>query len=58
GAAVPEAGDPRHVVSAAAIIALADALEPLAPDEVVPNYIRAPDAKISSRERWLVKTSQ
>jgi len=46
--------DQAHVISAAAILELAAQLEPQAPDEVVPNYIRAPDAKASSRESWLV----
>lgn len=54
GAEVPSADDPRHVVSAACTIALARDIEPLDPEDVVPNYIRPPDAKVSARERWMV----
>ena len=54
GVAVPSGDDPIHLVSAAAMLDLARELEPAKPDEVVPNYIRPPDAKVSSRESWLV----
>jgi tRNA threonylcarbamoyladenosine biosynthesis protein TsaB len=58
GLDVPSSNDPVHVVSAAAILELAKDLAPLEPDEVVPNYIRPPDAKVSSRESWLVGASK
>lgn len=54
GAEVAPDSDIAHVISAAAILDLAAELEPKAPDQVVPNYIRPPDAKVSSRESWLV----
>jgi tRNA threonylcarbamoyladenosine biosynthesis protein TsaB len=54
GVTVPPPSEPIHLVSAAAILELAGEIEPLQPDEVVPNYIRPPDAKVSSRESWLV----
>lgn len=54
GVAVPDDDDPMHVLSAATMIDLARDLTPIAPDQVVPNYIRPPDAKVSSRESWLV----
>lgn len=54
GVEVRAVDDPRHVVSAAKILDLAAGATPLAPDAVVPNYIRPPDAKVSSRESWLV----
>jgi tRNA threonylcarbamoyladenosine biosynthesis protein TsaB len=54
GVTVPPDDDPRHVISAVTMIELAAELEPAAPDEVVPNYIRPPDAKVSSRASWLV----
>lgn len=54
GLTVPDAEDRRHVVSAAAIIDLASDVQALSPEAVTPNYIRPPDAKISSRARWLV----
>lgn len=54
GIEVPSVDDPVHLVSATAILDLARGLDPADPDEVVPNYIRPPDAKVSSRESWLV----
>lgn len=54
GLFVPDVEDRRHVVSAAAIANLAREAQGLSPDSVIPNYIRPPDAKISSRARWLV----
>jgi tRNA threonylcarbamoyladenosine biosynthesis protein TsaB len=53
GAVVPPAADTRHLVSAAAIIELAAAIEASAVDDIVPNYIRPPDAKVSSRASWV-----
>lgn len=57
GVEVPGPDDARHVISAAAILDLADDGEQRRPDEVVPNYIRPPDAKVSAREHWLVSAS-
>jgi tRNA threonylcarbamoyladenosine biosynthesis protein TsaB len=54
GVSVAPSDDQAHVVSAASLLALAREIAPLNPDEVVPNYIRPPDAKVSSRESWLV----
>lgn len=54
GVSVPPDEDPIHLVSAAAMLDLALELNSAKPDEVVPNYIRPPDAKVSSRESWLV----
>lgn len=54
GISVPAGDDPIHLVSAVAMLDLARGLESAQPDEVVPNYIRPPDAKVSSRESWLV----
>lgn len=54
GVSVPASDDSIHLVSAAAMLDLARELDPATPDEVVPNYIRPPDAKVSSRESWLV----
>ena len=53
GLTVCAVDDPRHVVGAAAIAELARSLAPIAINDVVPNYIREPDAKVSSRERWI-----
>lgn len=58
GVTVPPNADPVHVVGAAALLELAAELTPIEPDEVVPNYIRPPDAKVSSRESWLVGASK
>lgn len=54
GLSVPESDNQVHVVSAVALLDIAASATPLQPDEVVPNYIRPPDAKVSSRESWLV----
>lgn len=54
GLDVPGDDDPVHVIAAADLLALAAGVQPLAADAVVPNYIRPPDAKISSRESWMV----
>ncbi len=53
GAHVPPATDPRHVVTAAAIAQLAVAAPAVAVNAVLPNYIREPDAKVSTRESWI-----
>lgn len=54
GAEVPSQDDSRHVVSAVNVAELGLAVQPLAPNDVVPNYIRPPDAKVSARESWMV----
>lgn len=54
GVEVPSSEDQVHVVDAAMLLELAEGEEPLMPDAVVPNYIRPPDAKVSSRESWMV----
>lgn len=54
GVVVPPADEMVHVVNAAVMLQMAKKIDPLDPDEVVPNYIRPPDAKVSSRESWLV----
>jgi tRNA threonylcarbamoyladenosine biosynthesis protein TsaB len=54
GVEVPASDAQHHVVSAAAMLDLARESTPAAPDEIVPNYIRPPDAKVSSRESWMV----
>jgi tRNA threonylcarbamoyladenosine biosynthesis protein TsaB len=54
GVSVPANDYQPHVISAVAMLELAREIEPLQPDEVVPNYIRPPDAKVSSRGSWLV----
>lgn len=54
GLEVPPDEDPRHLVRASAVVVVAGEVEPLTPHDVVPNYIRPPDAKVSARERWLV----
>lgn len=54
GVVVPPIEELVHVVNAAVMLQLARKIEPVDPDEVVPNYIRPPDAKVSSRESWQV----
>ncbi len=54
GVAVAPDEDSAHVLSAIALLEFAEGVVPEAPDAVVPNYIRPPDAKVSSRESWLV----
>lgn len=54
GVAVAHADDPDHVVSAAELLRIAEQAEPQPVNTILPNYIRAPDAKVSSRERWMV----
>jgi len=45
GASVPDADDPRHRVGGAALHALALAAAPVDRDALVPDYVRAPDAR-------------
>lgn len=54
GIEVPEPDDDAHLVDPAAMILIARSVDAVAPENVVPNYIRPPDAKVSSRESWLV----
>lgn len=54
GIEVPEADSNLHLIDPAAIVVLAQSIEAVDPEAVVPNYIRQPDAKISTRESWLV----
>ncbi|MBI2691444.1 MAG: tRNA (adenosine(37)-N6)-threonylcarbamoyltransferase complex dimerization subunit type 1 TsaB [Solirubrobacterales bacterium] len=54
GVPVPPGDDPIHLVRAARTLDLGRELSSAKPDDVVPNYIRPPDAKVSSRESWLV----
>lgn len=54
GVGVPPADDPLHLVSPSRLIELAEGIAAKPADEVVPNYIRPPDAKVSTRESWLV----
>jgi tRNA threonylcarbamoyladenosine biosynthesis protein TsaB len=54
GVNVPDGNQPVHVISAISLLDRAASVDPVDPDEVVPNYIRPPDAKVSSRESWLV----
>ena len=44
GAEVPEDGDPRHAVGAAALCRLAAAAPAVAREALVPDYVRPPDA--------------
>lgn len=53
GAAVPARDDIRHMVSAEQIARIATDEQPVAVNNVLPNYIRQPDAKQSSRESWV-----
>lgn len=53
GATVPPATDTRHTVGAAEIARLASGTVAVPVRAVTPNYIREPDAKASSRRRWL-----
>nr|WP_246345474.1 tRNA (adenosine(37)-N6)-threonylcarbamoyltransferase complex dimerization subunit type 1 TsaB [Conexibacter arvalis] len=51
GAVVPADGSSLHRVDAVAHCRLGAALEPLARDEVVPTYLRLPDAELALRRR-------
>lgn len=54
GVEVPSADDDAHLVDPIAMILLAREVQPVEPEAVLPNYIRPPDAKVSTRESWLV----
>jgi tRNA threonylcarbamoyladenosine biosynthesis protein TsaB len=49
GSFIPEDGSPLHKVTATSHCRLADHLEGGVPDEVRPDYLRAPDAEIAHR---------
>lgn len=51
GVTVPADGSPLHLVDAAAHCRLGAAIEPAARDEVVPAYLRLPDAELALRRR-------
>lgn len=51
GVTVPADGSPLHLVDAAAHCRLGAAMEPAARDEVVPAYLRLPDAELALRRR-------
>jgi tRNA threonylcarbamoyladenosine biosynthesis protein TsaB len=51
GALVPADGSPLHRVDAVAHCRLGAALDPVARDEVVPTYLRLPDAELALRRR-------
>jgi len=51
GAVVPADGSPSHRVDAVAHCRLGAALDPVARDEVVPTYLRLPDAELALRRR-------
>lgn len=51
GATVPADGSPLHRVEAVAHARLGAALDPVARDEVVPAYLRLPDAELALRRR-------
>lgn len=58
GVTVPADDDPVHVVSAARLLGLAVDATPGEPGSIVPNYIRPPDAKVSSRESWIAGSTR
>ena len=41
---IPDDGDPRHLVSALAVCSIGATATPVAVDDLVPDYVRAPDA--------------
>jgi tRNA threonylcarbamoyladenosine biosynthesis protein TsaB len=49
GAAVPQDGSPLHLVTAVEICRLGSKLAPSAPDDIHPDYLRAPDAELARR---------
>jgi tRNA threonylcarbamoyladenosine biosynthesis protein TsaB len=49
GAVVPSADSGLHAVNALHVCRLAEAIDPLPPDEVTPVYVRLPDAEINKR---------
>lgn len=53
GVDVPGPDDRRHVVRASSVAQLAKSAQAVPVNDVVPNYIRPPDAKQSSRESWV-----
>lgn len=54
GVEVTPGHDQRHVIHGGSLLELADTLEAIPANQVTPNYIRPPDAKVSSRsEPWL-----
>lgn len=54
GIVVPDPDDDAHLVDPVAMLDLAQSIEAVEPEAVTPNYIRPPDAKVSTRESWLV----
>jgi len=54
GVTVLDPAAPDHVVSASVLLSLAEGAPAQPVNAILPNYIRAPDAKVSSRESWLV----
>lgn len=50
GAVVPSADSGLHAVNALHVCRLAEAIDPLPPDEVTPVYVRLPDAEINKRD--------
>lgn len=54
GVHVPLPDDDAHLVDPVAMLVIARELQPVEPESVLPNYIRPPDAKVSTRESWLV----
>ena len=57
GVAVPASSAEIHRVSAAAICRLGERVPPLAPEAVLPDYRRRPDAEITAREPGPSRTS-
>jgi tRNA threonylcarbamoyladenosine biosynthesis protein TsaB len=51
GALVPADDSPAHRVDAAVHARLAAAMEPDAPETVIPAYLRLPDAELALRAR-------
>lgn len=54
GAEVARSDDDAHVIGGAAMLRLIATAGQCPVTDVEPNYIRPPDAKVSSRESWLV----
>lgn len=50
GAVIPPIESPLHLVSATAICALSETMEPGDPRTVIPDYLRRPDAEIALQE--------
>ncbi len=51
GAAIPADGSPLHRVSALALARLGAVVPPARPEDVVPEYLRLPDAEIALRDK-------